>query len=186
VAAPNFSQSERRSLAVPIVIAVVILAAAAALILHHLPSHNADLTITHIDTWQSHIVFKSDSTIVGRDKAQDDLYVLATLRIDNRLHIPIFLKDITATFTTPSGDLLSTSSVEQSELAPLYQTFPALKARSSAPLLRESTIAPGHPAEGMVLLHFPTTQADWDHRQSATLTIDLYHQPPITINFAKP
>jgi hypothetical protein len=28
----------------------------------------------------------------------------------------------------------------------------------------------------MILLHFPVTKAVWDHRRTAVLNIDLYHQ----------
>ena len=37
-------------------------------------------------------------------------------------------------------------------------------------------ISPGQSAQGMVLLHFPVTQVVWDHRRSAVLNVDLYHQ----------
>jgi hypothetical protein len=33
----------------------------------------------------------------------------------------------------------------------------------------------------MILIHFPVSQATWDQRKSATITIDLYHQNPVTI-----
>ncbi|WP_263384064.1 hypothetical protein [Granulicella arctica] len=182
----NFSQSERRNLFLPIAIAVLALAGIAAYILHRLPSHDADLTITRTNTWQAHTIYKTDTIVVGQDKAQDDLYVLATLHVDNRLHIPIFIKDVTATLTTASGDLLETSAAQKTELPPLYETFPALKPLASPPLLRETTIPATQPAEGMVLLHFPGTQDDWTHRKEATLTVAFYHQPPQTITFAKP
>ena len=37
-------------------------------------------------------------------------------------------------------------------------------------------IDPGQSAQGMVLLHFPVTQDVWDHRRTAILNVDLYHQ----------
>jgi len=186
VADLNFSQSERRNLFLPIALAVLVLAAAAALIFHYLPKKNADLAITHTAVWQAHTLFKSESTIVGQDKTQDDLYVLTTLHIDNHLHIPIFLKDFTATLTTATGETLETSAAEKADLPPLYETFPALKPLASPPLLREITIPPGQSTEGMVLLHFPITEDAWNQRQSSTLTVAFYHQDPETIPIAKP
>jgi hypothetical protein len=186
VADPTFSQPERRSLAAPLAIAAVLLIAAAAAILHYIPRRPAELAITHTAVWQAHTVFKSDTILVGRDTTQDDLYILATLRIDDHLHIPIFVKDLTATLTTADGQLLTTSAIEKLDLPTLYQTFPAIKPLSSAPLLRETTIAPGQSAEGMVILRFPITQDDWNHRQSAALAVDFYHQSSQTIPFEKP
>ena len=68
----------------------------------------------------------------------------------------------------------------------LLGTFPALKDLASSPLLRETLIAPGQTAEGMVLLRFPVTQAVWNARKSATLNVDLYHQGPLTISIPNP
>ena len=177
----TLSQPERRNLLLPIGIAIVILAAATALLLALSPYRTPGFTITRTAAWQAHTVFKSDSIVVGQDAAQDDLYVLLTLRIDDRLKIPLFLKDFTATLTTADGQLLETSATEKSDLEPLYATFPGLKALASPPLLREATIEPGQSAEGMLLLHFPATKDTWEHRKAATLTVDLYHQGPQTI-----
>jgi hypothetical protein len=33
----------------------------------------------------------------------------------------------------------------------------------------------------MVLLHFPISEDQWNHRRSATLNIDLYHQGPLSV-----
>ena len=186
MADPTFSQSERRNLVLPVALAAALFAAAAYLVLRCTPHRTADLAITHTATWQAHTVFKSDSIVVGRDQAQDDLYVLATLRIDDRLKLPLFLKDITATLTTADGGTLDASAVEKPELEPLYTTFPALRRLASAPLLRDAEVAPGQSAEGMVLLRVPVTQEIWDHRKSAILTVALYHQPPQTVTLPKP
>jgi hypothetical protein len=181
VADPTFSQADRRNFALPILIAVLVLAGAAYLLLRFTPHTTADLQITQLKTWQAHTVFKSDTILVGQDKAQDDLYVLTTLRIEDRLRLPLFLKDFTATLITADGETLATSAAEHHELDPLYTTFPALKALATPPLLREAQITPGQSDEGMILLHFPITQDTWNKRKSATITIDLYHQSSQTI-----
>jgi hypothetical protein len=139
------------------------------------------MTITRTAIYPAHLVFQSDSTLVNRDTVQDELYVLATLRIEDRLNLPLFLKDFTATLTTADGEKLTTSATEKLDLPNLYTTFPQIKALSSPPLLRETLINPGQSAEGMVLLHFPVTQAVWDARKSATLNVIFYHQGPLSI-----
>jgi hypothetical protein len=182
----NFSQPERRSFLVPGVIAAVVLGGIFAVLFWINPHRVADLSVTHTAILPTHTVFKSGSTLVGaHDPAQDDLYVLATVRIDDKLRLPLFIEDITATLTTDQGDL-TTSAIEKNDLDNLYITFPALKPLASPPLLRESDIQPGEHAEGMVLLHFPITQSIWDQRKSATITIALYHQGPQTVTIPKP
>jgi hypothetical protein len=195
VAALTFSQPARRNLFAPILIAVVVLIVAVALVLQFTPHTTADVTITHTAVYAAHTVFKSDSIVVGSDRAQDDFYVLVNVHIDNRLRLPLFLKDFTATLTpaNPDGspaEPITTSAAQKTDLPNLYITFPALKALAEeevkAPLYRETQIDPGKSAEGLILLHFPVDQATWDHRNSATLTIALYHQQPITIPIPKP
>lgn len=177
----TFSQSERRNLFVPIGLAVIVLALASALLVRFTPHREPALAITHTSIWQEHTVYKSDSIMVGQDKAQDNLYVLATLRIEDPLKVPLFLKDFTGTLTKANGESLGTSAVEKLDLPALYETFPALKALASAPLLRETDILPGQAMEGMVLLHYPVTQDEWNHRQTATLNVAFYHQGPQNI-----
>ena len=178
---PKFAQPARRNLLAPVLVAFVIMGIAIALVVRYTPHTIADLTILHTAVYPAHTVYKSDTLVVGRDQAQDNLYVLTTLRIEDRLNLPIFLKDFTATLTTADGEELKTSAVEKQDLENLYTTFPALRPLSSTPLLRDTLIDPGHSAEGMVLLHFPVTEDVWNRRRTATLNVDLYHQGPISV-----
>ncbi len=130
----------------------------------------------HTAVYAAHTVFKSDSIVVANQRAEDNLYVLTTLRIDDRLHLPLFLKDFTATLTTVDGEEVNTSAIEQQDLNAVYTSFPEVKALATPPLLRETMISPGQSAEGMILLRFPVTREVWDRRRSAVLNIDLYHQ----------
>jgi hypothetical protein len=194
VADLTFSQPARRNLAVPISIAVAVLIIAAVAIFRFTPRTTADVTVTKTAVHSAHLVYKSESTIVGSDRSQDDLYVLVTLHIEDHLHLPLFLKDFTASLTpsnpdgTPAEDLTS-SAIEKPEIPNLYLSFPAVKAladqQGSPLLLRETKIDPGQSAEGFLLLHFPASQATWDARKTATVTIDFYHQQPMTIEIPK-
>jgi hypothetical protein len=172
----KFAQPARRNLLAPVLLAFLILGIVLALLLRFTPHKTADLTITRTTIYPTHTVFKSDSIIVANQRAEDALYVLTTLRIDDRLHLPLFLKDFTATLTTAEGEEITTSAVEKPDLENVYTSFPALKPLASEPLLRDTMISPGQSAEGMILLHFPVTKEVWDHRRTAVLNIDLYHQ----------
>jgi len=178
---PKFTQPARRNLLAPVLVAFLILGIALALLLRYTPHTIADLTILRTSVYPAHTVFKSDTLLVGRERFQDDLYVVTTLRIEDRLNLPLFLKDFTATLTTAEGEEITSSAVQKQDLDNLYVTFPALKPMASAPLVRETLIDPGHSAEGMVLLHFPVTEDVWNHRRSASLHVDLYHQGPISV-----
>jgi hypothetical protein len=172
----KFAQPARRNLLAPVLLAFLILGIVLALLLRFTPHRTADLSIVRTTIYPTHTVFKSDSIVVANQHAEDALYVLTTLRIDDRLHLPLFLKDFTGTLTTAEGEEITTSAVEKLDLENVYTSFPALKPLASEPLLRDTMISPGQSAEGMILLHFPVTKEVWDHRRTAVLNIDLYHQ----------
>src|SRR5271156_6427181 len=172
----KFAQPARRNLLVPVLLAFLILGIILALVLRFTPHKTADLTIIRTIVYPTHTVFKSDSIVVANQHAEDHLYVLTTLRIDDRLHLPLFLKDFTATLTTAEGEQITTSAIEKQDLDNVYTSLPELKPLASEPLLRDTMISPGQSAEGMILLHFPVTKDVWDHRRSAVLNVDLYHQ----------
>ena len=183
----TFSQPERRSsFLVPLLIAFVVVGCIFAYV-YLKPHHIADITITHTNVLPTHTVFKNLSKVVGHeDQSQDDLYVLPTLHIDNRSKIPLTIDDITATLTPPDGsDPTNASAIPRTDLDGMYVTFPALKPLSGPPLPRETTIQHGGHAEGMVMLYFPVTEADWNNRKSATVTISFYHQDPLTLTIPK-
>jgi hypothetical protein len=182
----TFAQPARRNLLAPVLIAFVLIGVAIALVVRYTPHKTADVAITETTLYPAHTVFKSDSILVGSERAQDDLYVLATLRIDDRLNLPLFIKDFTATLVTADGEEFHTSATEEHDIPAVFTSFPALEKLASTPLLRETLIAPGQFAEGMVLLHFPVTQAVWNSRKSATLNVDLYHQGPLAIRIPNP
>jgi hypothetical protein len=172
----TFAQPVRRNLLAPVLIAFLLLGIVIALLIRATPHKTADLTITRTVVVPTHTVFKSNTTLVGHDQVQDDLYVLTTLHIGDELHLPLFLKDFTATLTTADGQEITTSATEKQDLDAVYTAFPTLKPFASEPLLRETMISPGKSAEGMLLLHFPVTKSVWDSRRNAALNVDLYHQ----------
>ena len=193
VADLTFSQPARRNLLLPIVLTLALVAGILYALLRFTPHRTADLAATEVATYNARTIFKSDSTVVGRDTAQDDLYVVVGLRLTDDLRLPLFLNDITATLTPadndPAGNQpITTSAVEHTELPNLYVSFPAVKKLADAagkPLLRDSRIDPGQTASGFVILHFPITQASWDQRTSASLTVTLYHQVSQTVVLPK-
>jgi hypothetical protein len=172
----KFAQPARRNLLAPVLLAFLILGIVLALLIRFTPHRTADLTVVRTTIYPTHTVFKSDSIVVANQHAEDALYVLTTLRIDDRLRLPLFLKDFTATLTTAEGEEITTSAVEKLDLENVYTSFPGLRPLASEPLLRDTMINPGQSAEGMILLHFPVTKEVWDHRRTAILNVDLYHQ----------
>lgn len=189
----TFAQPTRRNLLLPIVLTLAIIAAALFALLRYTPHRTADLAVDRTSIYAAHTVFKSESILVGHDAAQDDLYVVAQLHLTDKLGLPLFVDDITASLTPstndPSGNTpIPTSAVEHTDLPNLYTSFPQVKKLADAagtPLIRETKLEPGQSTRGFVILHFPVTQSTWDGRQDASLTLTLYHQAPITVPIPK-
>jgi hypothetical protein len=181
VSDPKFPQPERRNLLAPVLVAFLVLGIAIALVLRFTPHSTAKLMVLKSTVYPTHTVFKSDSILVNRNRSQDDLYVVTTLRMEDRLNLPLFIKDFTATLVTADGEKIETSAVQKQDLENLYTSFPGLRPLASEPLLRDTLIDSGKAAEGMVLLHFPVTEEVWNHRRSATLHVALYHQGRVSI-----
>ncbi|HEV2618839.1 MAG TPA: hypothetical protein VGU23_02760, partial [Acidobacteriaceae bacterium] len=148
-----FAPSERRSYVLPILVALAILLAAATAVYLYLPRSTADIAITHIAVLPTHTTFQTGSKLVGKGQiTEQDLYVLLTVRIVDQLRVPLFLSDITSTLTTADDAVTTTSAIEKNDLAAVTTAFPAIQPLTGPPLLRESTIQPHTPAQGMVLL----------------------------------
>ena len=180
----TFSQTERRSFLVPLLIAFVIVGGVFAYI-YLRPHRIADITITHTAILPTHTVFKDLSKVVGHeDQAEDDLYVLTTIRIDNRLKIPLTIDDITGTLTPPddSAEPATTSAIKKGDSTACTSPSPRSSRSPALRLLRETTIEPGDHAEGMVILHFPSprptgTTANPPASPSTSTTSDPFTVP---------
>ncbi len=116
--------------------------------------------------------------------AEDDLYVVATVRITDKLRLPIFMNGYTAALVNPDGTQLNATAIAPRDLARLEQTFPALTPMAQSALDDKDPVLPGETREGTIVLQFPgLTAAAWNARKSATLTVALTHQSPQTATF---
>ncbi len=187
----TFAQSSRRNYAVPVLIALLILGAAGAFAYRHFSGQVVNTSVTHTEVFPIRVVMKEQQpqgfkVLSDKPVSHDEgIYVFATVHIENHLTDPLFLKDFHAVFDTGNGQL-STSAIEEADLPAVTDAFPELKPKLTIPLLRESSVPVGKTADGVVVLQFPITQAMWDQRKSATLTIDLYHQSSIVVAVPKP
>jgi hypothetical protein len=184
-ASPSFAQAERRSFALPIVLALAVLALAGAVVLHLYPRGNVALTLLHTDTLPTHTVFKSDSIVVGPAQTSDVLFVTSTIRVENRTRNPITLDDFSCTYTDPAGAVLTVKASTRPELVNQEISFPRLKPLASAMLLRDHVLVPGKSAQGTLVFSFPFTPAQWAARKSATIQMDVYHGDSLTLVLPK-
>ena len=182
----NFSQPERRSFAIPIVLALVLLAVGLAFAAHLYSGGIIALSALHTDVLPTHTVFRSDSIVVGPPQTSDVLFVASTVRIQNGSSIPISLDGFSCTFTDPTGAILAEKAVTAQDLPNVEASFPALKPLIVNPLSPEANLNPGQSVQGTILFSLPFTRAQWDARKSAILQVDLYRRDPLTAEIPKP
>jgi hypothetical protein len=188
---PTFAQPDRRNFALPILLALGVLAIAAGLLAYFFPYKKPQLAITHSAIYIGHTIFErqnfeNGTKVIGQGTStEDDLYVLETVHIENPLKVPLTLNDFTATLTAADGSQMKIGAIEKPDLATVFTAFPALKPLVAQPLLRETTIAPGQSADGVLVLPFPVAKSSWDQRQSAIVTIEFYRESPVTLTIPK-
>ena len=181
----NLGPTQQSSPLKGILIAIAVLTAVAIAVFYLTPRKTAELSVPKVQLYAAHTSTASrvgDMNVIGQlGESENDLYVATTLRIENKLHLPIFVESIDSTYTTPEGSVIDTKALSLSDISRIEETFPAISPLMANPLPFEPTIAPGTTTEGTVLLHFSgLTEQDWKIRKSATLTVNLARQSPQT------
>src|SRR3569833_1509888 len=100
----SFSQAERRNFVAPALVAFAVLAILGYILFLHTPMHTPDLSITHTSTLPTHTVYSIETKLVcAKPAAEDAFFVLTTVSIHNRLHVPLFIDTITCVLTASDG-----------------------------------------------------------------------------------
>jgi len=186
MSALNLGPAPQSSPAKAILIAVVVLGAVAAGVFYLNPRKTAELHVSNVKTYtytgQPQQAKKGGNLIGGTQFIEHDLYVVATLHIDNKLRLPLFINGIDATYTAPDGSEQTAHAATADSLGRLEEIFPDLKPLLPSPMDFTGTIAPASASEGQVLLEFPGFTEDvWKQRKAGTLTVNFTHQSPMTV-----
>lgn len=176
----TFSQPERRSFLVPIVLAIVAIGVAIAVAVHFFPATSVDLLHVRTEVLPTETVFKG-STIVGLSETNRVLFVASTVKVDNQLRQPIYLDDFHITLTDPSGAEMTVSADTPKDLPDLETNYPGIRPLMTTPLVRNTVIDAGKSVQGTLLFPVTIPKSTWDSRKSAVIKIDLYHQPPMYV-----
>ncbi len=181
----TFAQPARRSYLIPILVAVVALALATLIAIRFFPATTINIDHVRTDVVDTHTVFKEKTIVIQEQKAQDVLYVVETLRVDNQLRLNISLDDFNLKLTNPDGKELTVKAVQKTDLPTLRSSFPKLDPLLAMPLLRDTNIEPGKSAEGALVFSFSLPKEMWDARKSAVIKVDVYHQPSLYLTIPK-
>lgn len=176
----NFSQPERRSFFVPILLAVVAIVIAVGVAIHFFPATSVDLVHVRTEVLPIETLFKSN-TVIGLSEANHMVFIASTVKVDNHLRVPIYLDDFHITLTDPSGAEMTVSADTPKDLPDLEANYPGIKPLMTTPLVRNTGIDSEKSAEGTLLFALSIPKSVWDARKSAVIKVDLYHQPPMYV-----
>jgi len=185
----EFEEEEsRRSLLVPISLALFVILASAATVVHY--TYHKDFAsglIPATIVYPIHSQSNASMQVVGAG-VQDELYLLPTIELHNHISLPLFIESMSADVTTTDGTTLHCTAAQLSDFTPMYTAYPDLarevEADGDSPLQRDTRIEnDGGTVHGLMMVHFPITEDAWEHRQSASVTVSFYHQSPLVIPF---
>jgi hypothetical protein len=151
------------------------------------PRKTAEASVQKVSLFAPHTEMKAVGGVghvIGQAaSSEDDLYVIATVSITDKLRLPIFLDGHSASMTAADGSTIEATVVQRAELPQLEETFPQIlplvSPPEAQPISFDDAIAPGATRVGSVVLLFPQITAEaWKTKKSATLTIELEHNAP--------
>lgn len=108
--------------------------------------------------------------------------VLATLKlsVQNLGGKPLWIKELKAKVTTDKGEFEDTAA-NAVDFDRYFTGFPDLRDHSIAPFKVETKIGPGEQARGSIIVTFPVTVDEFNHRKALLVTVEPYDQAPIAI-----
>ena len=175
MSSPTFTQTERRSYALPILLALAAIAVAIAVARIYFPATSIDVDHIHTDLLSTSTDYKSDSMLVGINQTAHVLFVASTIKITNHHKLPIFVDGFDLTLTDNTDAQLVAKGATKADLANMEISFPKLASLATNPLLRDTSIEPGQSVTGTLVFSLPIPKTLWDARKAAMIKIDIYH-----------
>jgi hypothetical protein len=149
------------------------------------PRKTGELSVQKVALFAPHTEMSAmpggENQVIGvAPSSEDDLYVVATVKITDKLRLPIFVDSYSATLTNADGGTVEATIIAGPLLPRLGETFPQIlpmvNPPEAKPILFDDAIAPGDTRVGTVVLLFPqASEKVWREKKSAVLTVGLAH-----------
>jgi preprotein translocase subunit Sec61beta len=114
------------------------------------------------------------------EPAGGGVLVAINLTVHNVGQKPFYVHMIHATVKTDKGDF-SDDAASAVDYDRYYSAYATLKQNAIPPIKAEDKIRVGGEQKGRIIVSFPTTKDEFDHRKSLTVTVDAYDQRPLVI-----
>jgi hypothetical protein len=118
----------------------------------------------------------------GQANIYDEEIVIADVKIKSTTKLPLFLHDMWAEVTLPSGEVQQCLAASGEDYKKVFIAYPALAAQKRTPVPRDITLTPGQEIEGQMIFHFPISQKDWDGRKQFDVVVGFIHQKNLVLH----
>ena len=115
------------------------------------------------------------------EPAGGGVLVAINLTVHNVGQKPFYVHMIHATVKTDKGEF-SDDAASAVDYDRYYSAYAALKQNAIPAIKAEDKIRIGGEQKGRIIVSFPTTKDDFDHRKALTVTVDAYDQRPLVIS----
>ncbi len=183
---------EREKSVIPaVLIALLVLALIAVAVFYLNPHKVADVTVQQTQIYAPHTEYSQLKTknsgnmrVIGPDvsSSEDNLYVVATVNVTDRLRLPIFVNGVTAHVVFADGSQVDSAAIPANDVKRLQTIFPAMQPILGDPIEDLAQFDPGKAITGTYVFGFAgqTAQA-WQSKRSATITLELRNQEAQTV-----
>jgi hypothetical protein len=173
--------SESRSRWLAVAVSCVILAAVAVAMYFFSSRHVAISKVEKVVVFAPHTVMQETGGgmhVVGAAPAsEDDLYIVATINVTDKMRTPLVLDVPQAVMTLSSGAELNAEVIGTHDLPRLEAVFPELKALAGNEIADGDEVQPEQTLRGRVVLLFPLLDGNaWKAKKSATLTLNIRNE----------
>jgi hypothetical protein len=110
----------------------------------------------------------------------DQVLVFASIRVRNQSDQPIVIKELLTNATFDDG-VHSSYAAGAVDFDRIFIAYPELAGLHSKPLLRDTIIAPGQVADGMIVSSFHVTQAQWAAKKDVSFTVTFKYHPDLVL-----
>lgn len=115
----------------------------------------------------------------------DEQVIVSEIKIHNTGKDPLFIRDFWETVKLDATTDYRSTGATKSDIARAYLAYPTIPKSAIPPLERDTTIAPGTTADGIMVFNYPITKEAWDKRVSLDIGVGFIHQNPLTIHVPK-
>ena len=187
----QLAPAPERGMGRAVLIALGVFAPVALAVFYLNPRRTADLAVSRVEVFAPHTTFadlgspssKAAHVLDQAPASEDNLYLVVTARLSDKLRLPLFLSGWSASVTLPNGTTMEGTPVASRDVGRLTDIFPALGPMVKSPLHDGDEVLPGKTEEGSVLILFPgMDQATWASHKLARLTINLRNQSALEVN----